>query len=158
MEDSMKSETVVRVAASVLLAGAIGGSVIAYAQFDDVLGKVRQGAEQVGANNPTFYLKSAKPVEPNICLYPNGDPTGVIGPVVFRSSFVAAPSCKEMKACRDVVIPADDPMPTSCGAEIANSRHWQGEEKTLNIRSDGTATLEFRSEERLLVQSCAAVP
>jgi hypothetical protein len=158
MERSRKSKTVIHLALWLLVAGAVFGSAGAYAQIDDVLGKVRQGAEQVGANNPTFYLKSAKPVEPNICLYPNGDPTGLIGPVVFRSSFVAAPSCKEMKACRDAVIPADEPMPTSCGAEIPNSRHWRGEEKNLNIRSDGTATLEFGSEELLRVRSCVAVP
>lgn len=157
MEKSRKSRTVARVAASLLVAGAICRSVDAYAQFDEVLGKVRQGAEQVSGNNPTFYLKSATAVEPNVCLYPNGDPTGVIGPVVFRNSFVAAPSCKEMKACRDVVIPADDPMPTSCGAEIPNSKYWKGEEKTLNIRSDGTATLEFGSAELLRVRSCTAV-
>ena len=82
MERSRKSKTVIHVALWLLVAGAIFGSAGAYAQIDDVLGRVRQGAEQVGANNPTFYLKSAKPVEPNICLYPNGDPTGLIGPVV----------------------------------------------------------------------------
>jgi hypothetical protein len=158
MEKSKKSRTVERVAACLLVAGGVCGSVGAYAQIDEVLGKVRQGAEQIGGNNPTFYLKSATAVEPNICLYPNGDPTGIIGPVVFRNSFVAAPSCKEMKACREVVIPADDPMPNSCGAEIPNSEYWNGEEKTLNIRSDGTATLEFRSEELVRVRACTAVP
>ncbi len=78
------AKTIVRVTASVLTAGAIFGSTNAFAQLDEVLGKVRQGAEQVSGNNPTYYLKSAKAVEPNICLYPSGDPTGIIGPVVFR--------------------------------------------------------------------------
>jgi hypothetical protein len=56
----------------------------AFAQLDAVLDKVRQSADQVNANNPTYYLKSAKAVEPNICLYSNGDPSGLIGPLVFR--------------------------------------------------------------------------
>ena len=99
------AKTIVRVTASVLAAGAIFGSTNAFAQLDEVLGKVRQGAEQVSGNNPTYYLKSAKAVEPNICLYPSGDPTGIIGPIVFRNSFVAAPNCKEMKACTEALIP-----------------------------------------------------
>jgi hypothetical protein len=151
------AKTIVRVTASALAAGAIFSSTNAFAQFDAVLGKVRQEAEQVSGNNPTYYLKSAKAVEPNICLYPSGDPTGIIGPVVFRNSFVAAPNCKEMKACTEALIPADDPMPTTCGAEIPNSRSWKGEEKNLNIRSDGTATLEFHSEEFLRVRACTPV-
>jgi hypothetical protein len=151
------AKTIVRVAASALAAGAIFSSTNAFAQFDAVLGKVRQGAEQVSGNNPTYYLKSAKAVEPNICLYPSGDPTGLIGPVVFRNSFVAAPNCKEMKACTEAVIPADDPMPTTCGTEIPNSRSWKGEEKNLTIRSDGTATLEFHSEELLRVRACTPI-
>jgi hypothetical protein len=151
------AKTIVRVSASVLAAGAIFGSTNAFAQFDAVLGKVRQEAEQVSGNNPTYYLKSAKAVEPNICLYPSGDPTGILGPVVFRNSFVATPNCKEMKACTEALIPADDPMPTTCGAEIPNSRSWKGEEKNLNIRSDGTATLEFHSEEFLRVRACTPV-
>ena len=151
------AKTMLRISASVLLIGAIFGSTNAFAQLEDVLGRVRQGAEQVSGNNPTFYLKSAKAVEPNICLYPSGDPTGLIGPIVFRNSFVAAPNCKEMKACTEAVLPPDDPMPTTCGTEIPNSRSWRGEEKTLSIRSDGTSSLEFRSEELLRVRSCIAV-
>jgi len=152
------AKTMLRISASVLFTGAIFSSTNAFAQFDDVLGKVRQGAEQVGGNNPTYYLKSAKAVEPNVCLYPSGDPTGLLGPIVFRNSFVAAPNCKEMKACTEAVIPKDDPMPPNCGTEIPNSRSWRGEEKTLSIRSDGTASLEFRSEELLKIRSCIAVP
>jgi len=153
----LAKKTILRVSASVLVTGVIFGSTNAFAQLDEVLGRVRQGAEQVSANNPTFYLKSAKAVEPNICLYPSGDPTGLIGPIVFRNSFVAAPNCKEIKACTEALIPADDPMPTTCGTEIPNSRSWRGEEKTLNLRSDGTGTVEFRSEELLRVRSCIAV-
>src|SRR5882672_3992920 len=145
----LTAKTILRISASVLITGTIFGSTNAFAQFDEVLGKVRQGAEQVSGNNPTFYLKSAKAVETNICLYPSGDPTGLIGPIVFRNSFVAAPNCKEMKACTEAVLPPDDPMPTTCGTEIPNSRSWRGEEKTINLRSDGTGTLEFRSEELL---------
>ena len=141
----LTAKTILRVSASLLVAGAIFGSTNAFAQLDDILGKVRQGAEQVSGNNPTFYLKSAKAVEPNICLYPSGDPTGLIGPVVFRNSYVATPNCKEMKACTEALIPPDEPMPATCGMEIPNSRSWRGEEKNLNIRSDGTATLQFHS-------------
>ena len=154
----LTAKAILRVSACILLTGTIFGSTSAFAQLDEILGKVRQSAEQVGGNNPTFYLKSAKAVEPNICLYPSGDPTGLIGPIVFRNSFVAAPNCKEMKACTEAVIPADEPMPLTCGAEIPNSRFWKGEEKSLEFRSDGTATLEFRSEEFLRVRSCTAVP
>jgi hypothetical protein len=159
MENLSKSavQSIFRISASLLVAGTICGPTVAFAQLDEVLGKVRQGAEQVSANNPTFYLKSAKAVEPNICLYPSGDPTGIIGPIVFRNSFVATPNCKEMRACSEAILPPDEPMPTTCGAEIPNSRYWKGEEKTLNIRSDGTATLEFSSEELLRVRSCTAV-
>jgi hypothetical protein len=71
---------------------------------------------------------------------------------------VASPSCKEIKACTEAVIPADDPMPALCGAEIANSRYWQGEEKTLKLRSDYTATLEFGSQELLRIRTCTPVP
>src|SRR5215471_18250507 len=127
----LTAKTTLRVSASILVAGAIFGSTNAFAQLDDILGKVRQSAEQVGGNNPTFYLKSAKAVEPNICLYPSGDPTGVIGPIVFRNSFVATPNCKEMKPCSEAVIPADEPMPLTCGTEIPDSRYWKGEEKSL---------------------------
>jgi hypothetical protein len=151
------AKTIARITASVLATGAIFGATNAFAQLDEVLGKVRQGAEQVSGNNPTYYLKSAKAVEPNICLYPSGDPTGIIGPVVFRNSYVATPNCKEMKACTEALIPADDPMPTTCGAEIPNSRSWKGEEKNLVLRSDGTATLEFHSEEFLRVRACTPV-
>src|SRR6185295_19818422 len=100
------------VAISVVVA--IWSSSNLFAQINEVLGKVRQGAEQISANNPTYYLKSARAVEPNVCLYPNGDPTGVIGPLVFRNSFVAAPSCKEMRACTDVTPPPVQPKPSDC--------------------------------------------
>ena len=145
----LTAKTILRVSASILVTGALFGATNAFAQLDEILGKVRQSAEQVGGSNPTFYLKSAKAVEPNICLYPSGDPTGLIGPIVFRNSFVATPNCKEMKPCSEAVIPPDEPMPTTCGAEIPDSRKWRGEEKSLEFRSDGTATLEFRSEEFL---------
>ena len=160
MENKMMitARPILRVSASMLLTGAILGSSVVYAQLGDVLDKVRQGAEQVNANNPTYYLKSAKAVDPNICLYPSGDPTGLIGPIVFRNSFVATPSCKEMRACTEALIPPDDPMPNTCGAEIANSRSWRGEDMHLNVRSDGSATLEFHSEEFLKVRSCIAIP
>ena len=90
-----------RVSASVVIIGAIFGPTLAFAQLEDVLEKVRQGAEQVNRNNPTYYLKSAKAVDANICLYPSGDPTGLIGPIVFRNSFVATPNCKEVRACTE---------------------------------------------------------
>jgi len=151
-------KNITRVSASVLVTVAMFGSTSAFAQLDEVLGKVRAGADAVNASNPTYYLKSARAVDPNICLYPSGDPTGLIGPLVFRSSFVASPSCKEMRACTEAVMPPDDPMPTNCGVEIPNSRYWRGEEKYLNVRSDGTATLEFKSEELLRIRSCIAVP
>jgi hypothetical protein len=151
------AKTIVHIAASALTAGAIFGSTNAFAQFGEVLGKVRQGAEQVSGNNPTYYLKSAKAVEPNVCLYPSGDPTGILGPVVFRNSFVAAPNCKEMKACSEAVTPTDDPRPATCGAEIPNSRSWKGEEKNLSVRSDGATILEFHSEEFLRVRACTPV-
>jgi hypothetical protein len=150
-------KNIIRVSASVMVTVAMFGSTSAFAQFDEVLGKVRAGADAVNASNPTYYLKSARAVDPNICLYPSGDPTGLLGPLVFRSSFVATPNCKEMRACTEAVIPPDDPMPTTCGVEIPNSRYWRGEEKHLNVRSDGSATLEFKSEELLRVRSCTAV-
>jgi len=150
-------KSIARVLASVTITGAVFGSTCAFAQLGDVLDKVRQGAEQVNPNNPTFYLKAAKAVDANVCLYPSGDPTGLVGPLLFHSSYVATPSCKEIKACTEAVIPPDDPMPTMCGAEIANSRYWQGEEKHLNVRSDGTATLEFHSEELFKARACIAV-
>ena len=137
----LTAKTILRVSASILVTGALFGATNAFAQLDEILGKVRQSAEQVGGSNPTFYLKSAKAVEPNICLYPSGDPTGLIGPIVFRNSFVATPNCKEMKPCSEAVILPDEPMPTTCGAEIPDSRKWRGEEKSLEFRSDGTATL-----------------
>ena len=90
---------------------AVGTSVNAFAQFDAVLDRVRQGADQVNANNPSYYLKAAKAVEPNICLYSNGDPSGVIGPLIFKSSYVASPNCRDFKACTEVATPVDDPKP-----------------------------------------------
>jgi hypothetical protein len=126
----------------------------AFAQFDAVLDKVRQGADQVNANNPTYYLKSAKAVEPNICLYSNGDPTGVVGPLVFRSSYVAIPNCSEFKACTDVPAPIDEPKPAECGAEIPNSRFWSTQQKPLTLRSDGNTSVELISEEFVKVRKC----
>ncbi|HET9216851.1 MAG TPA: hypothetical protein VFR18_07725 [Terriglobia bacterium] len=136
----------------------IGTSVIAFAQFDAVLDRVRQGADQVNASNPTYYLKAARAVEPNICLYSNGDPSGLIGPLVFQSSYVATPNCREMKACTDVATPVDEPKPSDCGAEIPNSRFWSRDDKRLNMRSDGNAFLEFTSEEFMKVRTCTSTP
>jgi hypothetical protein len=136
----------------------IGTSVDAFAQFEAVLDRVRQGADQVNANNPTYYLKAAKAVEPNICLYSNGDPSGVVGPLIFRSSYVATPNCREFKACTDVAAPIDDPKPSDCGAEIPNSKFWSRDEKRLSMRSDGNASLEFTSEEYVKVRTCTATP
>ena len=136
----------------------IGTSSAAFAQFDSVLDRVRQGADQVNANNPTYYLKSAKAVEPNICLYSNGDPTGVVGPLIFRNSFVATPNCRDFKACTDVPSPIDEPRPSDCGAEIPNSRFWSTEEKPLRMRSDGNASLELTSEELVKVRTCRETP
>ena len=136
----------------------VGTSVNAFAQFDAVLDRVRQGADQVNANNPTYYLKSARAVEPNICLYSNGDPSGVIGPLIFRSSYVATPNCREFKACTDSPTPVDDPKPADCGQEIPNSRFWNRDEKRLSMRSDGNASLEFTSEEFVKVRTCTATP
>src|SRR5678815_3888602 len=132
---------------SALFAFCFGISVNAFAQLDAILDKVRQSADQVNANNPTYYLKSAKAIEPNICLYSNGDPTGLIGPVVFRNSYVANPNCREFKACTEVATPVDEPRPSDCGAEIPNSRLWSVQQKPLSMRSDGNASLEFTSEE-----------
>ena len=129
----------------------------AYAQLDGVLDKIRNGADQIGANNPTYYLKSAKAVEPNVCLYPNGDPTGIIGPLVFRNSFIAAPNCKEMKACTDVTPPPIEPKPSDCEVVIPNSTSWSRDEKRLVMRSDGTAQLEFKSDELVKYRSCAPI-
>jgi len=136
----------------------IGTSVDAFGQFDAVLDRVRQGADQVNTNNPTYYLKAAKAVEPNICLYSNGDPSGVVGPLIFRSSYVAAPNCREFKACTDVAAPVDDPKPTDCGAEIPNSKFWSRDEKRLSMRSDADSSLEFTSEEFVKVRTCTATP
>ena len=136
----------------------IGASVDAFAQFGTVLDRVRQGADQVNADNPTYYLKAARAVEPNICLYSNGDPSGVIGPLIFRSSYVATPNCREFKACTDVAPPVDDPKPSDCGTEIPNSKFWSRDEKRLSMRSDGNASLEFTSEEFVKVRTCTATP
>src|SRR5678816_2779278 len=133
---------------------AVGTSVNAFAQFDAVLDRVRQGADQVNANNPTYYLKSAKAVEPNICLYSNGDPTGVIGPLVFRNSYVAAPNCSEFKSCTDTPNPIDSPKPPECGTEIPNSRFWSTQQKPLSMRSDGNASVELTSEEFVRIRTC----
>jgi hypothetical protein len=152
----MRSRAFVHV---VCLATAIAGTTASvFAQFDAVLDRVRQGADQVNANNPTYYLKSAKAVEPNICLYSNGDPSGLIGPLVFRSSYVAAPNCREMKACTEVAPPVDDPKPVDCGAEIPNSKFWSTDSKRLSMRSDGNASLEFTSEEFVKRRTCTATP
>ena len=137
---------------------AVGTSVNAFAQFDAVLDRVRQGADQVNANNPTYYLKAAKAVEPNICLYSNGDPSGVIGPLIFKSSYVASPNCRDFKACTEVATPVDDPKPADCGAEIPNSKFWSRDEKRLSMRSDGNTSLEFSSEEFVKVRTCTAIP
>jgi len=126
----------------------------AFAQLEAVLDKVRQSADQVNANNPTYYLKSAKAVEPNICLYSNGDPSGLIGPLVFRNSYVAAPNCREFKACTDVAKPVDEPRPVECGTEIPNSRFWSTAQKPLTMRSDGTASVELTSEEFAKIRTC----
>jgi hypothetical protein len=136
----------------------IGTSVGAFAQFEAVLDSVRRGADQVNANNPTYYLKTARAVEPNICLYSNGDPSGVIGPLVFRSSYVTTPNCREFKACTDLAAPVDDPKPSDCGAQIPNSKFWSRDEKRLSMRSDGNASLEFTSEEYVKVRTCTATP
>jgi hypothetical protein len=152
----MRSKTLV-LAMWVAVATTIGVGA-AFAQFDGVLDRVRQGAEQVNGNNPTYYLKSAKAVEPNICLYSNGDPTGVIGPVVFRSSYVATPNCREFKACTEVAQPTDEPRPSDCGAEVPNSRFWSTQQKPLSMRSDGNASLEFVSEEFVKVRTCTETP
>jgi len=129
-------------------------STSAFAQFADVLDKVRQSADQVNANNPTYYLKSAKAVEPNICLYSNGDPSGLIGPLVFRNSYVAAPNCREFKACTDVAKPVDEPRPAECGTEIPNTRFWSTAQKPLNMRSDGNSSVELVSEEFVNIRTC----
>lgn len=151
-------KTFVLVACAAVATVAVSGE--AFAQFDTVLDRVRQGADQVNANSPTYYLKSAKAVEPNICLYSNGDPTGVVGPLVFRSSYVATPNCRDFKACSEVAPPVDEPRPTDCGAEVPNSKFWSAEQKPLSMRSDGSTSLEFTSEEFVKVRTCTqtAVP
>ena len=126
----------------------------AFAQFADVIDKVRQSADQVNANNPTYYLKSAKAVEPNICLYSNGDPSGLIGPLVFRNSYVAAPNCREFKSCTEVAKPVDEPRPAECGTEIPNTRFWSTAQKPLNMRSDGNSIVELVSEEFTKIRTC----
>lgn len=143
------------VAALLLAPGLL--SVDAFAQFGEVLDRVRQGASQVSGNNPTYYLKSAKAVEPNICLYSNGDPTGVVGPLVFRSSYVAAPNCKDFKACTDTPAPMDEPKPQDCGIEIPNSKYWGRAENVLNMRSDESASVELVSEQFVRVRTCTEV-
>src|SRR5262245_43127603 len=158
-----KGATVMRSRTTIFVLGlattiAIFTSVEYVAQFGAVLDRVRQGADQVNADNPTYYLKAARAVEPNICLYSNGDPSGVIGPLVFRSSYVATPNCREMKACTDVAAPVDDPKPVDCGAEIPNSKFWSRDDKRLNMRSNGNALLEFTSEEFVKVRTCTATP
>ena len=141
----------------VLTAALMFVSANAYAQFDGVLEKIRNSADQISANNPTYYLKSARAVEPNICLYPNGDPTGVIGPLLFRNSFVATPSCKEMRACSEVTPPPAEPKPADCEVEIPNSASWSRDEKRLIMRSDGTAQLEFKSDGLVQYRSCTPI-
>jgi len=158
-----KGATVMRSRTTIFVLGlattiAIFTSVEYVAQFGAVLDRVRQGADQVNADNPTYYLKNARAVEPNICLYSNGDPSGLIGPLVFQSSYVATPNCREMKACTDVAAPVDDPKPSDCGSEIPNSKFWSRDEKRLSMRSDGNASLEFRSEEFVKVRTCTANP
>ena len=140
-----------------LVTATLGTSVNAFAQLGTVLDRVRQGADQVNANNPTYYLKSAKAVEPNICLYSNGDPSGVVGPLIFHSSYVAAPNCRDFKACTDAA-PIDDPKPSDCGAEIPNSKFWSRDEKRLSMRSDSNASVELTSEEFVKVRSCTPTP
>lgn len=139
-------------------AATLGTAAIGFAQFGAVLDRVRQGADQVNANSPTYYLKSARAVEPNICLYSNGDPSGVVGPLIFQQSYVATPNCRELKACTDVAPPVDDPKPADCGAEIPNSKFWSRDEKRLNMRSDTDTFLEFTSEEFVKVRTCSATP
>jgi hypothetical protein len=144
---------------AVCLVTVITGTPVAlFAQFDAVLDRVRQGADQVNSSNPTYYLKAAKAVEPNICLYSNGDPSGVIGPLIFRSSYVASPNCREFKSCTEVAAPVDDPKPSDCGTEIPNSRFWSRDEKRLSMRSDGNSSLEMTSEEFVKVRTCTATP
>ena len=150
---NIHNATIPRFAAVVLIAGALSTSSTAFGQFGEIVDRVRQA----NPNSPTYYLKSAKAVEPNVCLYSNGDPTGVIGPLVFRNSYVATPNCRDFKACTDVTPPPDEPRPLDCGAEIPNSRYWSGDQKVLSMRSDGTASLEFESEEYVKVQSCREV-
>src|SRR5215510_9499783 len=152
-----RSSAIVLVSTAAFI-GAISISSETFAQFGGVIDRVRQGAEQVNGNNPTYYLKSARAVEPNICLYSNGDPSGVVGPLIFRSSYVATPNCREFKACTDVAAPIDDPKPTDCGAEIPNSKFWSRDEKRLSMRSDGDSSLEFTSEEFVKVRTCTATP
>ena len=137
---------------------AVAAPVQAFGQLDTVLDRVRQGADQINANNPTYYLKSARAVEPNICLYSNGDPTGVVGPLVFRNSYVATPNCRDFKSCSEVGLPVDEPKPADCDAEIPNSRFWSTDEKFLRMRSDGTSSLEFTSEEFVKIRTCTESP
>jgi len=141
-----------------LVTASLGTAAVAFGQFGAVLDRVRQGADQVNADNPTYHLKSARAVEPNICLYSNGDPSGVVGPLIFRNSYVASPNCRELKACTDVAPPVDDPKPADCGAEIPNSKFWSRDEKRLSMRSDTDAFLEFTSEEFVKVRNCTATP
>jgi len=152
----MRSKTFAFVVCAALAGGFTSKD--AFAQFETVLDRVRQGADQINANNPTYYLKSAKAVEPNICLYSNGDPTGIVGPLVFRNSYVAAPNCREFKACTDVPRPVDEPRPSDCGAEVPNSRFWSTEQKPLKMRSDGNTSVELISEEFIKVRTCTETP
>src|SRR5262245_27191104 len=151
-----RSSAIVLVSTAAFI-GAISISSETFAQFGGVLDRVRQGAEQVSGNNPTYYLKSARAVEPNICLYSNGDPSGVVGPLVFRSNYVATPNCKEFKACNETAATVDEPKPLDCGAEIPNSKYWSRAEKTVAMRSDETTSLELISEEYVRVRTCTEI-
>lgn len=151
------NRTRLRVFAAVLVATMLCTSSSALAQLQDVLGQVRQGAQQINPNSPTYYLKSAKAVETNVCLYSNGDPTGLLGPLVFRNSYVATPNCREFRACSETSPIPEEPRPADCGAEIPNSKYWSTDSKRLRMRSDSTATLEFESEEFVKVRTCNAI-
>jgi hypothetical protein len=151
-----RSSAIMLVSAAAFI-GAMSISGETFAQFGGVIDRVRQGAEQANGNNPTYYLKSAHAVEPNICLYSNGDPSGVIGPLVFRSNYVATPNCKEFKSCNETKAPPDEPKPLDCGAEIPNSKFWSRQEKPLKMRSDETSSLEFVSEEYVRIRTCRDV-
>jgi hypothetical protein len=61
---NMRSKTFALIVWAALAGGFMSRN--AFAQLETVLDRVRQGADQINANNPTYYLKSAKAVEPNI--------------------------------------------------------------------------------------------